>query len=78
MVSPKLGHKVEIICDGCGVTFREYASRRPRPMKFCTRQCGLDWQQGKLSQEADTDPVLPIDRKQGMTLILVNGEIKQV
>lgn len=76
--SPKLGHKVEMVCDGCGNTFWEYPSRRPKPMKFCTRQCGLDYQQGKFTQEADTEPKLPIDRTAGMTIVLHEGKLKQI
>jgi hypothetical protein len=46
MKSPKLGHKIAMICDGCGKTFEEYESRRPKAQKFCTRKCSLDWQKG--------------------------------
>jgi hypothetical protein len=34
----------EFTCDQCGKTFWEYPSRRKLPLKFCSRECGLEWQ----------------------------------
>lgn len=78
-VSPKLGHKIDMVCDGCGVTFREYPSRRPKPMKFCKMACGIAWQQGQMTQQIDIEPAShPQKPLSGMTLVLDNGKLKQI
>lgn len=72
--SPNLGHKIEMICDGCGTAFREYASRRPKSLKFCTKSCGLDYQKrtgnGGKVQTVDTEPVIhPHPSEPGMNVV---------
>lgn len=62
-----------MLCDGCGQTFTEYPSKRPRPLKFCTRQCGLDYQRGRCAgqENYDLDPVNahPKPAEPGMNVI---------
>lgn len=53
--SPKLGHLTEIICDNCGKTFVTYASKRPRPLKFCNRICMAEYQSSKTLYEVDKE-----------------------
>jgi len=78
LASPKLGHRKDMICDGCGTAFLEYGSRRPRLLKFCTQRCGLDFQQRQKHEQKqhdmDADPKNPGIR---MTVTLENKEIKQ-
>lgn len=81
MSSEKVGHKVEFVCDWCGKTFQAYAVQRPRPNKFCDRACSLAWQRAGGEPSADTDPYFgkrPPKPETGMTVILVDGEVKQV
>lgn len=69
LTSPKWGHKIEMVCDGCGVHFWQYASQRPKPLKFCTRACCLAYQRNKVPT-ADLDSAAPPKKAEpGMNVV---------
>ena len=72
--SPKVGHKIEMECFGCGKLFTEYASRRPLDVKYCDMACSLRHQRraGEWQKQQDTAPGKPPKRrKPGETLYLM-------
>jgi hypothetical protein len=44
----RYGHKETFTCDNCAQEFEAYASQRPRPLKFCKRACGLEYQRTRM------------------------------
>jgi endogenous inhibitor of DNA gyrase (YacG/DUF329 family) len=78
--SPKFEHKQDFVCDNCGKTFSEYPKRRPKQLKFCDRECGLNYQRnhskghvGNMDLDSAAPPKLGTP---GMTIVLENGELK--
>jgi hypothetical protein len=67
--SLRVQHKIEMVCDGCGVRFWEYPYKRPKPLKFCCRACCLQYQRAK-TPTADMDSTAPPKRAEpGLTVV---------
>ena len=80
--STKTEHKQDFVCDNCGKIFSEYPKRRPRPLKFCDRACGLDYQRKHSSGAVgnmDIESAGPPRKSEpGMTVILENHELRNL
>lgn len=85
LASVKLGHRIEMVCDNCDRTFSEYPTKRPRPLKFCNRACGLEFQKrgnrGRGMEQIDIETAVhPKPAKPGETVVVdfANKELRNV
>jgi DNA-directed RNA polymerase subunit RPC12/RpoP len=51
LVRRKMNSKQSYNCDLCGTTFESHQSKRPNPLKFCSRQCCWDYQKSIKSDD---------------------------
>jgi hypothetical protein len=76
LASPRVGHKIEMICDFCKQTFWRYPHAVRGKHKFCSRACSHQWQ--KRVPAADTESLTPPKPTEPKYLVVYDPEKREI
>jgi len=67
LVRREMNHKQVYNCSHCGKSFEAHPSKRPNPLKFCSRRCCWDYQKSIKGGDIDDVSLAANERRQKKT-----------